>query len=135
MSTKIFVNLPVTDLEKSKEFFSKLGFEFNQQFTDENAACMIIGAENFVMLLTKDHFKKFTKKQICDTGRETEMILALTAGSREKVDEIFNKAIEAGGTKSVEPMNEISMYNRIFQDLDGHHWEIFFMDESAMNQG
>lgn len=134
MSTKIFVNLPVTDLEKSKEFFSKLGFEFNQQFTDENAACMIIGADNFVMLLTKDYFKKFTKKQLCDTGRETEMILALTAESREKVDEIFNKAIAAGGRRSVEPMNETSMYNRIFQDLDGHHWEIFFMDESAINK-
>ena len=134
MSTKIFVNLPVKALDKSKEFFSKLGFEFNPQFTDQNAACMIISEENFVMLLTEDFFKKFTGKEISDSTNTSEVIVALSAESREKVDEMFNQAIEAGGAKSSEPQDHGFMYQHGFQDLDGHLWEIVYMEENAASQ-
>ena len=135
MATKIFVNLPVKDLNKSIEFFTKLGFTFNPQFTDENATCMIIGEDSFVMLLVEKFFKTFTKKAICDSTKSTEAILALSADSREKVDEMMNKVIEAGGIESREPQDHGWMYGRSFQDIDGHLWEVFFMDESAGNQG
>ncbi len=91
MTTKIFVNLPVKDLNKAKEFFTKLDFKFNPQFTDENAACMIVGENIFVMLLVEKFFKIFTKKEICDTTKNTEAIVALSADSKEKVDETINK--------------------------------------------
>ena len=100
MTTKIFVNLPVKDLNKTIEFFTKLGFRFNPQFTDENATCMIVGEDIFVMLLVEKFFKTFTKKEICDTSKNTEVIVALSAESREKVDQMINKAIEAGGRES-----------------------------------
>ena len=131
MSTKIYVNLPVKDLERSKEFFGRLGFEFDPKFTDRNATCMIVGENNFVMLLTEEFFGKFTKKELSDTARATEVILALSAESREKVDEMFDRAIAAGGAAGVEPVDENSMYNRSFEDPDGHLWEIFFMEQSA----
>ena len=100
MTTKIFVNLPVKDLNKTIEFFTKLGFKFNPQFTDENATCMIIGDDIFVMLLVEKFFKTFTKKEICDTSKNTEVIVALSAESREKVDQMINKAIESGGERT-----------------------------------
>lgn len=134
MSTKVFVNLPVKDLEKSKEFFSNLGFTFNPQFSDQNAACMILSEEGYVMLLTEEFFKKFTKKEICDSTKNAEVIVALSAESREKVDEMANKAVEAGGTIPVEPQDHGFMYQQSFQDLDGHLWEVLYMDESAVNQ-
>jgi len=130
----VYVNLPVKDLEKSKEFFSKLGFEFKQKFTDEKCGCMIVGGDNYVMLLVEEFFKTFTKKEISDATKATEVIVALEVENREKVDELFNKAIEAGATKNTEPMIEKFMYQQNFQDLDGHVWEVFYMDESAMNQ-
>lgn len=135
MSTKLFVNLPVKDLDKSKEFFSRLGFEFNPQFTNQDAACMIISEENYAMLLTEEHFGKFTAKNIIDATRNVEVIIALSSESREKVDEMFNKAIEAGGAQAAEPKDYGFMYQQSFQDLDGHLWEVFYMDESAVNQG
>jgi predicted lactoylglutathione lyase len=134
MTMNVYVNLPVKNLEKSKEFFFKLGFEFNQKFTDEKCCCMIVGGDNYVMLLTGSFFKTFTKKEICDATKATEVIVALEVESREKVDELFNKAVEAGATKNTEPMKESFMYQQNFQDLDGHVWEVFYMDESAMNQ-
>jgi predicted lactoylglutathione lyase len=135
MATKIFVNLPVKDLNKSIEFFTKLGFTFNPQFTDENATCMIIGEDIFAMLLVEEFFKTFTKKTICDSTKSNEVILALSTESRAKVDEMIKKVIEVGGIEPKEPQDHGWMYGRSFQDIDGHLWEIMFMEESAKNQG
>jgi uncharacterized protein len=132
MSTQIFVNLPVTDLDKSVEFFTKLGYEFNQQFTDENATCMLVGENIFVMLLVEKYFKTFTPKEICDTSKCAEVLVALSFESRAEVDAMVAKAIAAGGTTYNEPKDHGFMYQHGFQDLDGHIWEIFFMDESAI---
>jgi len=134
MSTKFFVNLPVKSLNNSKEFFSKLDFKFNPQFTDENAACMIISDDISVMLLVEKFFKTFTKKEISDATKSTEVIVALSVDTREKADELVNKAIEAGGTTYAEPQDHGFMYQQSFQDLDGHLWELIYMDESAVNQ-
>jgi predicted lactoylglutathione lyase len=132
VTTKIFVNLPAKDLNKTIEFFTKLGFKFNPQFTDENATCMIVGEDIFVMLLVEKFFKTFTKKEICDTSKNTEVIVALSVEGREKVDQMINKAIEAGGTESREPQDHGWMYGRSFEDINGHIWEIIYMDESAL---
>jgi uncharacterized protein len=134
MATKIFVNLPVKDLSKTIEFFTKLGFTFNPQFTDKNATCMIVGDDIFVMLLVEKFFKTFTKKEICDATKDTEVIVALSAESREKVDEMINRVIVAGGRESREPQDHGWMYGRSFQDLDGHLWEIIHMDESVIKK-
>ena len=131
---KIYVNLPVKNLEKSKEFFSKLGFGFEQKFTNDKGVCMIVGEDNYVMLLAEEFFKTFTGKEISDASKATEVIVALEVENREKVDELFDKAIEAGAIKNVEPMQEKFMHQQNFQDLDGHIWEVFYMDESAMSQ-
>ncbi|MBA3978575.1 MAG: VOC family protein [Nitrosopumilus sp.] len=129
MTTKIFLNLPVKDLNKTIEFFTKLGFSFDPQFTDENATCMIVGEDIFIMLLVEKFFKTFTKKEICDTAQNTEMIVALSAESREKVDQMINKVVEAGGTEYREPQDHGWMYERSFEDINGHIWEILYMDE------
>ncbi len=134
MSTKFFVNLPVKNLNNSKEFFSKLDFKFNPQFTDENAACMIVSDDISVMLLVEKFFKTFTKKEISDATKSTEVIVALSVDTREKADELVNKAIEAGGETYAEPQDHGFMYQQSFQDLDGHLWELIYMDESAVNQ-
>jgi len=123
MATQIFVNLPVKDLNKAIQFFTKLGFTFNQQFTDGNATCMIVGKDIFVMLLVEKFFKTFIKKEICDATKYTETILALTAESREKVDQMISKVMEAGGKESRELQDHGWMYQRAFQDIDGHLWE------------
>jgi len=138
MITQIFVNLPVKDLNKSVEFFTKLEFTFNPQFTDENATCMIVGENMFIMLLVEKFFKTFTKKEITDTTKNTEMIVALSAQSREEVDQMMNKVLEAGGKESRAPQFQEDyawMYGRYFEDLNGHLWHIFYMDESAMKKG
>lgn len=132
MATQIYVNLPVKDLGKSIEFFTKLGFSFNQQFTDENATCMIIGEDIFVMLLVEKFFKTFTKKEICDSSKSTEVILCLSAENREKVDEMVKKAVEAGGSAPQLLQDHGWMYGHGFQDIDGHLWEVMYMDVSAM---
>ena len=132
MKTKIFVNLPVEDLNKTIDFFTKLGFKFNPQFTDENATCMIVGDDIFVMLLVENFFKTFTKKEISDTSKNTEVIVALSVEGRENVDQMINKAIEYGGKESREPQDHGWMYGRSFEDIDGHLWEIIYMDESAL---
>jgi predicted lactoylglutathione lyase len=132
VTTKIFVNLPAKDLNKTIEFFTKLGFKFNPQFTDENATCMIVGEDIFVMLLVEKFFKTFTKKEICDTSKNTEVIVALSVEGREKVDQMINRAIEAGGRESREPQDHGWMYGRSFEDINGHIWEIIYMDESAL---
>jgi predicted lactoylglutathione lyase len=132
MTTQIFVNLPVKDLSRTVEFFKKLGFAFNPQFTDENATCMIINDNIFVMLLVEKFFKTFTKKEICDTTKDTEVIIALSTESREKVDEMMQNVFEAGGKESREPQDYGWMYGRSFQDINGHLWEIIYMDEKAL---
>ena len=132
VTTKIFVNLPVKDLNKTIDFFTKLGFKFNPQFTDENATCMIVGEDIFIMLLVEKFFKTFTKKEISDTSKNTEVIVALSVEGREKVDQMINNAIKAGGRESREPQDHGWMYGRSFEDIDGHLWEIIYMDESAM---
>jgi predicted lactoylglutathione lyase len=134
MSTKIFVNLPVKDLNKSVDFFTKLGFNFNPQFTDENATCMIVGENIFVTLLVEKFFKSFTKKEVCDTTKNTEAILALSAESKEEVDQMMVKALGAGGSEPREKQDHGWMYGRSFEDVDGHLWEVFFMEESAIKK-
>ena len=134
MATKIFVNLPVRDLQRSIEFFSKLGFTFNPQFTDDKATCMIIGENIFAMLLVEERFKDFTRKPISDASKTTEVLIALDAESREKVDEIVKKAVDAGGSIYAEPQDHGWMYGHSFADPDGHQWEILYMDESAIPQ-
>jgi predicted lactoylglutathione lyase len=134
VTTKIFVNLPVKDLNKTIEFFTKLGFKFNPQFTDGNATCMIVGEDIFVMLLVEKFFKTFTKKEICDTSKNTEVIVALSVEGREKVDQMINRAIEAGGRESREPQDHGWMYGRSFEDINGHIWEIIYIDERALKK-
>jgi uncharacterized protein len=134
MATKIFVNLPVKDLNRTVQFFTKLGFTFNPQFTDENATCMIIGEDIYVMLLIERFFKTFTKKEICDVAKDAEVIVALSAESREKVDQIMNRVLEAGGKESRDPQDHGWMYGRNFQDIDGHLWEIIYMNETALQK-
>jgi uncharacterized protein len=131
MAKKIFVNLPVRDLRRSMDF-GKLGFTFNAQFTDETAACMIISEDIYVMLLTQNKFKAFTPKQICDATKSTEVLVCLSSGSRNEVNEMVRKAVDAGGTTYKEPEDHGFMYGHGFQDLDGHIWELAFMEPSAI---
>jgi uncharacterized protein len=134
MPTKIFVNLPVRDLERSKEFFGKIGFTFNAQFTNDKAACMVIGENIYAMLLTEEMFKTFTKKEISDAKKTTEVLLAVDAESREKVNEMVTKAVEAGGSVYRDAEDHGWMYEHSFADLDGHQWEVLYMDESKAPQ-
>jgi predicted lactoylglutathione lyase len=132
MSRKIFVNLSVRDLTKSMEFFTALGFTFNTQFTDDKAACMVISEEAYVMLLTEPFFRGFTKKEPCDTTRATEAMLALSCDSKAEVDQLVRKAIDAGGSHAMDSMDHGFMYGWSFYDLDGHHWEVLWMDPAAV---
>jgi predicted lactoylglutathione lyase len=132
MARKIFVNLPVKDLNKSMDFFRKVGFEFNAQFTDTTAACMIVSEDIYVMFLTENKFKSFTPKQICDAAKSTEVLVCLSAASRDEVNELVRKAVAAGGKTYKEPEDHGFMYGHGFQDLDGHIWELAFMESSAM---
>lgn len=134
MGTKVFLNLPVKDLNKSKEFFAKLGFTFNPQFTDQNAACMVISEDNYAMLLVESFFKTFTKKEIADAKKSTEVLIALSAENKAKVDEMLGKALAAGAKEPRAPQDHGFMYGRAFEDPDGHNWEIFWMDPKAINQ-
>lgn len=133
-SKQIFVNLPVKDLNKSIDFFTAIGYEFNPQFTDQNAACLVIGENIFAMLLVEEFFQTFTKKELTDATRSTEVIVALSADSRAQVDEIVNKALAAGATPSNDPVDHGFMYSWSFQDLDGHLWEFLYMDQGAVPQ-
>lgn len=129
MSTKIFVNLPVKDLEKSKAFFSKLGYSFNQQFTDEKAASLVISEHIYAMLITEPFFKTFIpNNEISDTTKAKEVLVALSTDSKQQVDELAEKAIAAGGKQFRGAEDHGFMYARSFEDLDGHVWEVFWMD-------
>jgi predicted lactoylglutathione lyase len=129
---KLFVNLPVRDLKRSVEFFTQLGFHFDPRFTDERATCMILSDENFVMLLEESRFRDFTRAQICDTRTHTEGLFALTCESRAEVDRMVDTAFTAGAKQAMDPQDHGFMYTRSFYDLDGHHWEIFWMDPAAL---
>jgi hypothetical protein len=131
---KIFINLPVRDLQRSTEFFSKLGLAFDPRFTDDKAACMIISEEASVMLLLEPFFKGFTQREICDTRTHTEALLALSCGSRAEVDEMVHTAVAAGGRQAMPPQDHGFMYGWSFYDPDGHHWEVLWMDPNAMPQ-
>lgn len=132
MSRKIFVNLPVKNLKQSIDFFTKLGFRFNPQFTDETATCMIVSDDIFVMLLIHDKFKSFTPNAICDATKSTEVLVCLSSESRTAVDEMVSNAIAAGGTTYNDPQDHGFMYAHGFQDLDGHIWEIVYMEPDAV---
>jgi predicted lactoylglutathione lyase len=134
MKTSIFINLPVKDLNRSVSFFTQLGYSFDPRFTDEKGACMIISDTIFVMLLVETFFKTFTKKEICDAHKNTEAIICLSADSREKVDELVSKAVKAGGTTPSGKQDQGFMYGHGFQDMDGHLWEVMYMDVSATHR-
>jgi uncharacterized protein len=131
MSRQIYVNLAVQDLDRSVEFFTALGFTFNPQFTDETATCMIVGDDAFVMLLVESRFKDFTTKELADPSSATEAIVAVSAESREEVDELADRALAAGGSTANDPIDLGFMYSRSFQDPDGHMWELVWMDPGA----
>jgi len=131
MAKQIFVNLPVKDLKRSVSFFTALGYRFNPQFTDENATCMIVGENIFVMLLVESFFKTFTKKAICDATKSTEVLVCLSCDSRAEVDGLVKKAVAAGGTTPAAAQDHGFMYQHGYQDLDGHLWELVHMVPGA----
>ncbi|MBW8349873.1 VOC family protein [Bacillus sp. IITD106] len=134
-SSMTFINLPVKDLKKTMDFFTHIGFTFNPQFTDDKAASMVINDNTYAHFLTEAFFKNFTTKAISDATKSTEVLIALSAQNREQVDEIVKKAIESGGSPASDPQDHGFMYQWSFQDLDGHIWEVAYMDPSAMQQG
>jgi len=134
MVKNIFINLPVKDLARSENFFTQLGFAFNPQFSDDKAKCLVIADNIFAMLLKEEFFKTFTKKEICDAQKYTEVLISIDAASREEVKELVSKAKKAGGTIYAEPADHGWMYQDSFADLDGHQWEVVYMDVSKMTE-
>jgi uncharacterized protein len=134
MATKIFVNLPVKDLNKAVRFFTQLGYKFDPRFTDETATCMIVAEDIFVMLLTEPKFQTFTPKKICDATKSTEVLVCLSCDSRAQVDDMVRKAVAGGGTTYNQPQDHGFMYAHGYQDLDGHIWELIYMDPAAVNR-
>lgn len=132
MSREIFVNLPVRDLERSKAFFTKLGFEFNPQFTDSTAACMIFNDKAYAMLITEKRFLDFVTKKVSDPHTSTEKLVAFSAPSRAEVDRLADLALASGGSPATDPVDHGFMYYRTFFDPDGHHWEAVWMDPAAV---
>ncbi len=131
MSRKIFVNLPVNDLERSIRFFKGLGFSFDPKFTNEAAGCLVISNDIYAMLLTADFFKTFTPRPICDAHAQSEVLVCVTCESREEVDEMVRRAVGAGAKTFKEPQDHGFMYGHSFSDLDGHIWEWVWMDPNA----
>ncbi|NMM06676.1 VOC family protein [Polaromonas sp.] len=132
MSRKIFVNLPIKNMERAKAFFSALGFSFNPQFTNEQGACMVVADDIFVMLLVEPFFQTFTKKAISDASKSTEVLVCLSCESRAEVDALVKKALAAGATVPNAPQDHGFMYGHGFEDLDGHIWELAYMDMAAV---
>jgi uncharacterized protein len=133
MAMQTFINLPVKDLDKAKEFFGALGFSFDEQFTDEKATRMIVSDETSVMLAVEPFFKSFIEPQdVADTSKSREVILGLSAESRDQVDDFANRAVAAGAEVLGEPEDDGFMYMRGFRDLDGHQWSFIYMDMSAI---
>lgn len=133
MARKLFVNIAVKDLDASVDFFTKLGFIFNPEFTDSNATCMLVGEDAYVMLLVRDFYKTFTDKQLADPFTTSEALLSISATSREEVDTLVDTAVAAGGVASSKKQVEEWMYGWGFQDLDGHQWEVMWMDPGVMD--
>lgn len=134
MHKNMFVNLPVKDLEKTKSFWKELGYSFNEQFTDETAASLILGEHSYAMLLTEEKIKQFTKKEIIDAHNATEVLVALDMESKEAVDDLIEKVVNAGGKESRPAEDYGFMYGRSFEDLDGHIWEVFYMDPNYVQK-
>ena len=130
---KLFVNIPVGDLQRSIDFFESLGFTFNTQFTDATATCMLVGEDAYFMLLTREKFRDFSKRPTADATRTTNALYAFSVDSRAEVDEIVDKALAAGGARALDTQDHGFMYQSSFFDLDGHHWEVFWMDPAAVN--
>ena len=125
---KLFVNIPVRDLQRSIVFFEALGFTFNAQFTDATATCMLVGADAYFMLLTRERFAGFSRRPLGDPARETNALFSFSVESREAVDDLVGRAVAAGGAHAAEPQDHGFMYGRVFYDVAGHHWEVFWMD-------
>ena len=130
MKTQIYVNLPVKDLKASNTFFESLGFALEPKFSNDQASCVILGENMFAMLLIESFFKTFTNKPISDARKNTEVLVCLSCESRARVDDLVKKAIAAGGRALREPQDQGFMYGHGFEDLDGHIWELIFMDSS-----
>ena len=130
---KLFVNIPVNDLQRSITFFEALGFTFNAQFTDPTATCMLVGEDAYFMLLTRDKFASFARREIGEPWDQTSALFAISVASRAEVDEVVRKAIAAGGANAAEPQDHGFMYGWSFYDPDGHHWEVFWMDPAVVN--
>jgi predicted lactoylglutathione lyase len=135
MSRLLFLNLPVADLPASREFFGRLGFEFDERFCDQGAACMTISDRAYVMLLTRERFADFVAKPIADAHQATALTAAVSAADREAVDALAAAALAAGATPAKDPQEYGFMYQRSFHDLDGHLWEVAWMDPVAVEQG
>jgi predicted lactoylglutathione lyase len=131
-ASSIYVNLPVKDLQKSIAFFTSLGFSFNQQFTDDTATCMIVGPNICVMLLTHAKFSSFIKQPISDAHKSTEVLICIAVESRDKVNELVGKAIAGGGKVFRDSNDHGFMYEHAFQDIDGHIWELIYMDQAGL---
>lgn len=131
----LFVNQPVGDLPASIAFFTKLGFTFDPRFTDEATTCMVVSDHAYVMLLQRERFAEFTTKPVADATQATESLICVSADSRDDVDAFADAALAAGGTPAKEPADMGFMYNRSFFDLDGHHWEVMWMDPAAVEAG
>lgn len=134
MATKVFINLPVKDLERSKQFFQGLGFSFNPQFSDDKAGCMVVNDSIFVMLLTETYFKTFIDTNVCDAHKSTEVLIALDAASADEVKEFISKAESLGGTIYAPAKDHGFMFQHSFADLDGHKWEMAYVDLSQFPQ-
>ncbi|MFB7053664.1 VOC family protein [Streptomyces vinaceus] len=132
MATMIFVNLPVKDIEAAKAFWVKLGYSFNPQFSDDKTGCLVISDTIFAMLMTEARFRDFATKEVADATKTTEVMLALSADSRDQVDEVLGAALAAGATEPRPAQDLGFMYGRAFEDLDGHVWEYVWMDPAAV---
>jgi predicted lactoylglutathione lyase len=128
---KLFVNIPVSDLQRSITFFESLGFAFNRQFTDETATCMLVGEDAYFMLMKRDRFATFSKRPVGDARKETNALYAISVESREAVEAMVSKAVAAGGAHALDPQDHGFMYQWSFYDVDGYHWEVFWMDPSV----
>lgn len=135
MACDIYVNLPVKNLDRSVRFFNRLGFGFDPQYTNENATCMVVGEHMYVMLLVEPFFRTFTPNPVCDATRSTEVIVCLSSDSREAVDEMVRQAVAGGARTPRPPQNHGLMYLHGFQDLDGHLWEVMYLEPAVISIG
>ncbi|MEH3055451.1 MAG: glyoxalase [Patulibacter minatonensis] len=131
----LFLNLPVSDLAASQRFFEHLGLGFDPKFTDQSAACLVLSPQAFVMLLDRERFAEFAERPVGDASATTGVIVAVSADDRDGVDAFADAALAAGATPAAEPIDYGFMYGRSFYDLDGHHWEVVWMSQEAVEQG